>query len=87
MCFVPKLLPPIFPMQTDPRSIIPSDATPTVEKNASKHRTSTVSRGLFQNSKSNNVAGAYISTRQLLNAATKRVRTRSQQVCRSKPDL
>nr|TKW28076.1 hypothetical protein SEVIR_3G300500v2 [Setaria viridis] len=46
MCFVPKLLPPVFPMQTDPRSIIPSDATPTIEKNASKHRTSTVSRDL-----------------------------------------
>nr|TKV94351.1 hypothetical protein SEVIR_9G288600v2 [Setaria viridis] len=36
MCFVAKFLPLVFPMQTNPRSIIPSAATPTVDKNASK---------------------------------------------------
>jgi len=61
-------------MQTAPKSIAPSEATPTVQKAATKTPVSKASRSVSQNNKN------FISTHQLMNAAVKRIRTRSQQV-------
>jgi len=61
-------------MQAAPKSIAPSEATPTVQKAATKTPVSKPPRSVSQNNKN------YISTHQLMNAAVKRVRTRSQQV-------
>jgi hypothetical protein len=61
-------------MQTTPKSIDPTEATPIVQKTAAKTLASKATRSVSQNNKN------YISTHQLMNVAIKRVRTRSQQV-------
>jgi hypothetical protein len=61
-------------MQTTPKSIDPSEATPTVQKTTRKTLASKATQSVSQNNKN------YISAHQLMNVAIKRVRTRSQQV-------
>ncbi|KAG2570891.1 hypothetical protein PVAP13_7KG031700 [Panicum virgatum] len=61
-------------VEAAPKSIAPSEATPTVQKAATKTLVSKPPRSVSQNNKN------YISTHQLMNAAVKCVRTRSQQV-------
>lgn len=61
-------------MQTAAKSIIPGEGTPIVEKSGTKTAASKVTRSVSQNNRN------YISMHQLMNAATKRVWTRSQKV-------
>ena len=61
-------------MQTAAKRTIPGKATPTVQKSATKTPASKASRSVSYNNKN------YISRVQLMNAATKRVWTRSQKV-------
>ncbi|XP_015699024.1 uncharacterized protein LOC102721984 [Oryza brachyantha] len=67
--------------KANPQYVITSDVvdTPALENNGQKSRKSNVNQSLFQTSKANGPAGTYISTQQLMNVATRRARTRSQQ--------
>jgi len=61
-------------MQTATKSTIPGKATPKVQKSATKTPAARATRSVSYNNKN------YISRVQLMNAATKRVWTRSQKV-------
>jgi len=61
-------------MQTAAKSSIPGKTTPKVQKSVTKTPASKATRSVSHNNKN------YISRVQLMNAATKRVWTRSQKV-------